>query len=223
MAGLFIYAQCNRHNQRHLFFGFTILLYTMKQMKFLIFAVSICTILTACRSQTSGARQPQIEVVENSNYFPVTEYIKGQIHDIKERKVNPLLYSTDSVGIDSIWVMEAGIDTLFSDFLTPKIDTVNMKPFFKETKFLDQSIGAFTLTYEPIGKLPDSTKWQSWDVYVNPESGNVKRLFLKKNIGNGVVKQLTWLGEEGVCKIVTINTSNDNTSASDTRTIKWKF
>lgn len=213
-----MYRRINRYSSE-LFTVF--LLHQMKKINLALIAITI--LLAACKQKDDNNTGSQVEIEEISNYFPVTSYMKGQIRDIKDRHVNPLLYITKPGKTDSVWIQDSGIDSLFTDFLSPEIDTVNMKPFFKETKFLDETLGAFTFTYEPIQQLPDSISWQKWDVYVNPENGKVKRLFLVKAEGANTIKQLTWLGEEGKCKIVEINTSGSEAKTISEKSVKWKF
>ena len=49
---------------------------------------------------------------------------------------------------------------------------------------MDKTVDAFTFTYEPSGPVPDSLQLQRWDVYVEPESGKVKRVFMVKKSVN---------------------------------------
>ncbi|MBS1495562.1 MAG: hypothetical protein JSU03_13490 [Bacteroidetes bacterium] len=197
----------------------------MKQAPFLIL-VSIL-FLVSCHSQpgntttTPKVQSPTVEIV--SNFFPVTTFIKGQIHDIRQDGANPIRYTTIHQVTDSSWLKMPELDTAFADFLTPLIDTANLISLFTEKKFLDQDLNAYTFSYDAKAALPDSMNLLRWDVYVNPESNKVKRIYLVKKAGAGIEKQLTWEADNWA-KIVTLKTTNDGTTTIEKeQTIKWKF
>jgi hypothetical protein len=125
--------------------------------------------------------------------------------------------------MDSSWVQLESLETEMADFLKPSIDSLNMAPFFSERKFLDQSVNAFTFTYDAKPNLPDSFQLRSWDVYVNPEDGKVRRIYMVKNLSKDVVQQLTWQTDE-YCKMVTIHQLPDGKfNVEKDEKITWDF
>jgi hypothetical protein len=64
----------------------------------------------------------------------------------------------------------------------PSIDSVNMIPLFSGKKFLDQTIAAYTYTYEPKQPLPDSITISRWDVLIDEESSKVRKIYIRKGI-----------------------------------------
>lgn len=159
-----------------------------------------------------------------TNYFPVTNYLRGQLAEIRDSYVTPLKYIINGDKKDSVWIKPEDLENSFAPFFQPVIDTANMAAHFKESKFNDQSVNAFTFTYDPAGKLPDSIQLRHWDVYVNPETGRVRRVYLVKQISPGTQQQLTWEAEEKWCKILDITTSADGKlSVSGEQKITWKF
>ena len=125
--------------------------------------------------------------------------------------------------MDSSWLKIEELTAAFDDFLHPKIDSISLSPWFKETKFMDQSINAFTFTYDPIATLPDSMALQHWDVYVDPATGKIRRIYMVKSAGEGRIKQLTWQGDR-FCKIVDIVNKPGGTSAVEKEVkITWDF
>ena len=87
---------------------------------------------------------------------------------------------------------------------------------------MDQTLDAITYTYDPSGPLPESMKLSHWDVYVNPTTGKVKRIYMVKTIGDTTL-QLTWVSSKW-CKINTIITKPDgNTELAKEEKFVWSF
>lgn len=160
---------------------------------------------------------------EKPSFFPVTSFIKGQLFEIKNGSINPIKIVKVKNKIDSNWVKMELLENEVADFLSPEIDSVNMISLFKESKFLDQTLDAVTLTYEPINSLPDSVMLRHWDIYINPETGEVTRLYMLKKISPAITQQLTWqVGKS--CSIVTISEDEKgNAEIEKEVTIKWSL
>ena len=160
---------------------------------------------------------------EKQRFFPVTAFIKGQIYDLKSRGINPLKYVTENNHTDSSWVKTEQLDAELHEFLHPVIDTANLITLFTETSFFDQSIDAITLTYDASGPLPDTMQLKHWDVYIDFDSQNVKRIYLVKEIDNNKTLQLTWVSNQW-CKITSITTDkNGNSIVEKEVKLFWDF
>jgi hypothetical protein len=188
------------------------------------FLIASILLLNACNNSGGGAAAvPAATVQEKSSFFPVTSYLKGQIHEIKEKGITPIKYITINNHTDSVFVTFAQLDEVMKEFLYPEIDSANLIPFFTESKFLDQSINAFTFTYEPKPQVPDSILLTHWDVYIEPEISKVKRIYLVKKGNGNKILQLTWQNNEW-CKTTTIITSPNGTSAVEKEEkISWVY
>jgi hypothetical protein len=174
--------------------------------------VLITIFLGACNAKTPEKTPPKSVIIEEkSKFFPVTSYIKGQIHDIFEKGLTPIKYTITKDHTDSVLIKFSMLDDLLKEFLDPKIDSANFVPYFAETKFLDQTINAFTFTYDPKPGIPDSIAIKHWDVYIDPETNKVQRVYLIKNSGRDKTLQLTWQSNKW-CKTTTIITSADGQS-----------
>ena len=165
-------------------------------------------------------------IKERPSFFPVGNFIKGQILELKNKGINPQKITYKENRVDSTWLKVAQFDSEFGEYYTPMIDSVSMSKFFVERKFFDQTLDAITLTYDPIGALPDSISWKHWDIYIDPETNMVKRIYLVKRIDSNKTRQLTWL--PGInCKAITIeDNSNGNRYKSTIEnevTIKWDY
>lgn len=184
-------------------------------MKICIPVVFAVLLFQAC-NQSSKNNIPDLPAApvqkapDKQNFFPVTEYIRGQMAEITQRGITPKWYVTVNNHTDSSWLRTEAYDKAFNEFLHPVIDSANLITLFTEKQFMDQTIDAFTFTYDPIGALPDSMLLQHWDIYVEPKTGKVRRVYLVKNSGVKTI-QLTWQGDKW-CRIVHIINKPDGTS-----------
>jgi hypothetical protein len=172
-------------------------------MKFIPFLLaSIYLLLSACNNSSNKNVLSTIsaDTLQKQRFFPVTVYIQGQLFDIKEKGINPIKYTTVGDNKDSIFLKVESWEQEMAEFLTPVIDSTNLNTLFVEKSFKDQSLNAITFTYDPVKKLPDSLSLTGWTVYVNPENGNVNRIYLTKAKGNRTT-QLTWNNDKN-CKMV---------------------
>jgi hypothetical protein len=147
------------------------------------------------------------DTTEKQHFFPVTAYLKGEVFNIKKSGVNPLKFTTVNEHTDSVWLKIEDLDAAVQEFLRPVIDSANLISLFTEKSFMDQSINAVTLTYDAAGLLPDSMKLKHWDVYIDPQSGNVKRIYMVKEIDKEKTLQLTWVSNQW-CKITSFVTDD---------------
>lgn len=203
-------------------------------MQLKIAAVSglLILLLAACQNRQKANEQPapfdpqpEVVVEGEGNYFPVTNVILGSIKEIKDMYVDPLKYTTIGPKTDSVWIKPGEIDAAFSEFVNPVIDTANLKEFYSESKFLDQSVDAFTFMYEPRQELPDSMKWLSWVAYVNTETGKVRRIDMtKKGEHEGEIKHLLWNPGEGYSKVTEMKQGSGTINVINKITlIKWRL
>ena len=140
--------------------------------------------------------------------------------------VTPLQITTVKGKSDSIWITKEVMKKLLLPFQTPVINETNLINFFTETKFKDQTLNAITFTYDPSRIMPDSIPLRHWDVYVNPETGNVEKVYIVKTIkeqGQNLTQQLTWQTNKLV-KITTIlNTANGDQELLKEVVFIWNF
>jgi hypothetical protein len=194
-------------------------------MKIFFFPFTLCILLSACTSQEKRAQnKPGKPAGTVSNdFFPVTSFIKGQIVEMRSSGLNPLKITTFENHSDSVWLKVEELENAFAEFLSPTIDSIGMWQFFKENKFLDQTLNSYTFTYEPINEVPDSLKIRRWDVYINPKSNSVYRIYIEKVNNVNKQLQLTWQSNEW-CKIVTLSSDKSGNQALEKEELfKWKF
>jgi hypothetical protein len=175
------------------------------------FAATVILLFACNNTPQKSLPQESVVVEEKPSFIPVTAYIKGQIRDITERGMTPMKFTTINNHTDSALVKFSELDSFLKNFLEPEVDSVNMVPFFTESKFLDQTINAFTFTYNPKVKLPDSLSLTHWDVYIDPETSKIKRVYMTKKSADNKTLQLTWEHNQS-SKITTISNKPDGSS-----------
>lgn len=174
-------------------------------------------------TQTAAAAQGADSAVKKQIFFRVTAYLKGQLQYVKQHGVTPIKYTTMNGRTDSAFINFGDIDSLAKEFTQTLIDSTNLVGLFSESKFLDQTINTFTYTYDPKQPLPDSVQLLHWDVYVDPDKGNVKRVYIIKKSSEGKTLQLTWVNNEWF-KTTTIKTNTDgSTSVEKEEKISWVY
>ena len=183
-------------------------------------------LLNSCTTNEKKTPQTANSILTDSlakqRFFPVTTYIKGQLYSIKEKGLNPIQYIIEGDKKDSSWLKIEDLPSAINEFITPEIDSTNLIQLFLEKKFVDQSLDAVTLTYEPIKKLPDSLSLSSWTVYIEPETGNVKRIYLVKTKATKTI-QLTW-NSDANCKMVYLTSNADGSFVVDKEVkINWDY
>jgi hypothetical protein len=179
-------------------------------MKFIpFFLAGIYFLLNACNNNSLKNKTlvSGVDTLQNQRFFPVTSYIKGQLFDIKEKGISPIKYTTIGDKKDSIFLKVENWEQEMAEFLNPVIDSTNLNTLFIETSFKDESLDAITLTYEPAKELPDSLTLRGWNIYIQPETGNVKRIYLTKTKQNKTT-QLTWSSNKN-CKMVYLITDKN--------------
>lgn len=179
----------------------------------------------SCNNASHTSPAPAvIDTAVKQNFFPVTAFFKGELYNIKADGINPIKYTTINNHTDSVWLKIEELESAVQEFLHPEIDTANLVTLFTERSFLDQSINAYTFTYDAtMPPLPDSMQLQHWDVYIDPATNTVKRVYMVKEISKNKTLQLTWVSKQW-CKITTIITDNKGVSKIEKEEkIFWDF
>ena len=183
----------------------------------------------ACHTKKEPAVPPtgkpvvQADSIDTAgNYFPVTAFIKGDIASIKTNGITPKITVVSGTKTDSSFLKEIDFPAAFADFVSPVIDSANLKSIFKESKFLDRTLNAFTFSYDPANDNADTFAFRHWDVYLNADNNKVTRVYLVKKIAADTQLQLTWQSGKW-CKIVTLKTTGADTKIEKEETISWSY
>ena len=100
----------------------------------LLFYIATLFIIN-CEQKKITVPQQQISQPNNS-FFPVTQYILGQLNELDSLPVTPLKITTINGKADSVWIKREDIRSFAEPFLTPIIDSITWhKYFFKKSLF----------------------------------------------------------------------------------------
>lgn len=183
-------------------------------------------IFSSCHSENNSNEHAEIINSENVSIFPVTSFLKGQLRIIDSMPTTPLKLLTHNGKTDSVWLKREDVRLDAAPFLTPEIDSLSMSSLFSEKSFLDQTINAFTFSYDPKVPLPDSMHLTHWDVYINPQSGTVQRVYLvKETIENNknITTQMTWVTDSWYSIRTITQISGDKEPEIREEKIIWNF
>lgn len=159
---------------------------------------------------------------ESIPFFPLTNFIQGQLAEIRESGINPIKFTYYGNRIDSTWIKIENLTSEFSDLLQPVIDSASMSKYFKETSFFDETLNTITLIYDPTDYLPSEITWLHWDIYINPENKKISRVYMVKRLSEQIKKQITLIPEES-CRIITLNEQSKDIKSAKVSDIliKW--
>lgn len=170
--------------------------------------VSCNTIADKDKAAITDQHGSSSENKETVSFFPLTNFIQGQLTEIKQSGINPIKFD-NAESKDSTWIKIENLESEFSDLLEPVIDSSSMSRYFKETSFLDETLNTVTLTYDPKGVLPPDIPWLHWDIYINPENNKISRIYMVKKIADDIRKQITLI--PGIsCRMLTLNEKSKN-------------
>jgi hypothetical protein len=199
-------------------------------MKKNLFCIAVWSIIFSCNNKTEEAK-PATELKPETDsakvtFFPVTSFLKGQLLELDSLPVTVLQVTTVGKKTDSTWLKKEKVRPILQPFISQEIGADNLTKFFRQTKFNDQTVEAITFTYEPLAALPDSITFKRWDVYIHPETGKVKKVYLLKQInqdGKNYIQQLTWQTDHWA-KIVTIlNKPGGSSQVENEIKLVWNF
>ena len=197
-------------------------------MKLFCFSI-IILIFTSCISSDSkktSLPENNISVQKRDSFFPVTSFLKGQIAQLNSLALTPLHTITVNGKTDSLWIKREQLGILLVSFLNPAINETNLIEYFKETSFNDLTLNTITLTYDPIKTLPDSIRLTHWDVYINPETGKIQKIYMVKKFKSKdafVTEQLTWQTDRSATITTLINKAGIKTELLKVDKFIWNF
>ncbi len=175
---------------------------------------AVIILFNACNARHEESAAPSIETENKADsFFPVSSFLRGQMAILDSLPITPLHITTVNGKSDSAWVSKAKLKPLLQPFLASEIGETNLVKYFKETRFIDQSVNAVTFTYDPNGTPSDTSSLRHWDVYVNPEKGNVTKVYIVREFienDKKITNQLTWETDKQA-KISTILNNPDGT------------
>lgn len=151
----------------------------------------LLTTIVGCQNRKTITVVPEVLKKDTIPVFPVTDYLLGQITSIETLQTTPVKIVTNENKSDSLWIQREDVRALAAPFLHPVIDSASLQEHFTGNSFLDQTVGAVTFTYVPKSNFKDDSGLREINVYIDPQTNKVQRIYLVKEKGDTTL-QLTW-------------------------------
>jgi hypothetical protein len=138
---------------------------------------ALCVFAIACGN--SETEVPKDAPVKKS-YFPISEYIKGEIRTIDSLPVGIMKKVVTANRKDSAFIERSEFHNLATAFTGSALDKRELEAKYTEHSFMDQTTGYYTFTYEPsVADAP----FQRVDVLVKPGAtfDNVKSIYIERS------------------------------------------
>lgn len=129
----------------------------------------------------------------NADFFPVTNYFRGQVYEITNSNINPLMITNDGFKVDSVWLKTKDFEKAISTFLEPVIDSANLKEDFTQTSFKDATLNKITFTYTPTIMHPAGHPLKSWNLYIDPQTNEISGIYILKVTPGKGTEHLNWI------------------------------
>lgn len=182
-------------------------------MRNLVYAALI-SFLSACGSNASRNNVitvPPTSEADTTAFFPVREFLLGQVSEIKASPVNPMFIRKAGEQSDTTWLQHQSLDSAFSPFLFPNGDAKVLQTRYTQARFYDQSLPAVTLTYDLKAGQPALDGVRAWTIYINPKTEAVDRIFILRDGKGQSTEQITWLTGKYARMVTIASTGTQNT------------
>ena len=152
--------------------------------------ILICATI-ACKQKGNASKQIA-QAEDTTRFFQVSEYIQQQIEDVK--KTPYYIYKIEiKNGIkDSMPIITPSFIQLAQQFVKSDISKPNLKKFYIENIFYDETTKTFTISYTTPNK---ELEIQNMEILLQEDGQTVKRIFIRKFFNypdSSVIEQLSW-------------------------------
>ncbi len=146
-------------------------------MKLIIVVSLIGLTFIACRNEVKEKKNDAPE--EKTEYFPIQEYLLGEIRTVDSLPVGILKKHTINNKLDSGFIQPAEFNRLANAFLDSSLEKNSFAQNYSESSFADESTGYITFTYEPRSEKSVVTRI---DLMAKPGAitASVKTIYMEK-------------------------------------------
>src|SRR5690349_7087360 len=108
-----------------------------------------CLMLAACGSHNKPV-QDKKEAEAPKSYFPIQDYVKGEIRLIDSMPVGIMRKFTSGSRKDSGFINRTEFHQLAGEFASDQLSASALEKSYTESAFNDQTTGYFAMTYLPV-------------------------------------------------------------------------
>ncbi|HYJ38486.1 MAG TPA: hypothetical protein VEV87_07700, partial [Chitinophagaceae bacterium] len=112
-------------------------------MKILFACTALWLITSSCGNNDSEA-EPDEKAVEPKSFFPIAEYVKGEIKIVDSLPVGIMKKNIKATGRDSAFIELPEFHALATEFTGSALDKSNLESKYTEHSFLDETTGYYT-------------------------------------------------------------------------------
>lgn len=184
------------------------------------FLVPLVLFFASCHQADKSNTQKEKQAAE---IFPVTSFIKGQIHIVDSFQLPTLKYITANNKKDSSLISINEFKQLAQEFLHPDINNLQVSSAYKESSFADQSIKGVTFTYATDNK---ELEIQRLDVIVSASpvmNDKVRSIYMEKQSVSGdtaIYKKLYWKTDKNF-QIITTTQAGEQPAVTSVMKVEW--
>lgn len=153
--------------------------------------LAVITLATSCK-QHQVANENETNTTDTTKFFQVNQYIQNQVNEVNKTPYYIYKISITDNKRDSSAINTTVFNSLSAGFLKPDINNPDLKKYYTESIFHDETTKSFTLNYTTKNK---ELELQSVDVLLEEDGQTVKRIFLRKFTNysdSSVIEQSSW-------------------------------
>lgn len=146
----------------------------------------------SCRQNENKINTGQNEKNDTAKFFQIAEYIKTEIAEVNKTPYFIYKITINNGKRDSTAINTAVFNQVAEQFLKPDINDKELKKYYIENIFHDQTTKSFTISYTTTNK---QLEIQNIEVLLQEDGETVKRLFIRKFFNypdSSAIEQLSW-------------------------------
>lgn len=157
-----------------------------KSISLLLFT-ALCAFGISC-----GEPAEEGSIQENKDFYPVSAHIHSELALIDSLPVAVFLYREEDGRKDTTIVDKQAFRVLAEAIPQPDITKEPLKKSYTESVYMDATLNLVTMSYAPKS---ESGEIRKIDVYINPDTEKVKRIYVEKRLSGGdstIVRKIVW-------------------------------
>jgi hypothetical protein len=149
-------------------------------MRLLVY-LFLLSLLSACNNE------PENDDI-NKTFFPIEGNIKAELKKLDSLPIAILKYTTEKGKSDTSIFDKEAFKKVAAELYTPDISSAELKKFYRESVFMDNTINTVTMSYSTTETEPVVRKIE---VMIHPETEQVRSIYVEKQEGQ-TVRKMIW-------------------------------
>jgi hypothetical protein len=179
-------------------------------------------LIYSCRDDIKEKAEPVSVPEEPKNFFPVLDFIKGEIAYVDSFPLKMTRYSIQNGHTDSSFIQSKEFDQLSREFLDSSLDKASLEREFSENSFLDQTSQSLTFTYT---RKNGQDGIYRIDVLASqdPAHDKVKSVYIEKKIRSSdstIIKKMFWKSKRNF-QVISIARAAKGTDLTSQLKVVW--